>query len=115
MVAAATRRNAAHVADGRAVVPTCAFDEAELPPGASEVLVAFNVRLFWARESPWPTVRRLLEPTGTAYICYQLMGAAGHDDVLERLAASAGAAGMVIDRVEHADTAPFRSVCAVSR
>jgi SAM-dependent methyltransferase len=112
MVAAATRRNAAHVTAGRAVVRHSAFEEADLPVGAYDAVVAFNVRAFWGGESTWSTARRALRPHGAVYVCFQPMGAAD-DQVLERLAAHAGAAGMHIDRVERADTTPFRSVCAV--
>jgi SAM-dependent methyltransferase len=112
MVAAATRRNQAHVTAGRAVLRTTTFEDAELPTGAFDAIVAVNVRLFWGEESPWRTVRRLLKPAGRAYICYQPMNASG-DDLLDRLAACAGAAGMVVDRVERDDTLPFGSVCAV--
>jgi cyclopropane fatty-acyl-phospholipid synthase-like methyltransferase len=112
MVAAATRRNQAHVTAGRAVLRTTTFEDAELTTGAFDAIVAVNVRLFWGEESPWRTVRRLLKPAGRAYICYQPMNASG-DDLLDRLAACAGAAGMVVDRVERDDTLPFGSVCAV--
>ena len=114
MVAAAARRNAAHVAAGRAVLRRSTFEEAELRAGAYDALVAFNVRAFWGGESIWGSVRSVLRPDGAAYICFQPMSAAD-DEVLERLAAHAGAAGMALDGIERADTEPFRSVCAVVR
>jgi len=115
MAVAATRRNAAHVTTGRAVFRAASFEDADLPTGAYDAVVSFNVRLFWGSEAPWHTVRRVLRPTGVAYVCYQLMDPSAGDRVLDRLVDCALPAGMTVAVVERADTEPYPSVCAVLR
>jgi SAM-dependent methyltransferase len=73
----ASRRNAAHIAAGRAVLRTVALEG--LDPGTVldgpdrfDKVFAMNVNLFWVRP---PTrelalVRRLLAPAGTLYLFY---------------------------------------------
>jgi SAM-dependent methyltransferase len=76
-IARATRRNAAHVAAGRAVFQTAALESLrpdDLPDGRDgfDTVFAMNVNLFWVR-SPvreLELIRSLLRPGGALYLFY---------------------------------------------
>lgn len=92
MIAAASRRNASHVAAGRAVFVTSTFDalgNGAAPPdlprwgagaapadaGGFTTLYAFHVADFWRRPEPTLSVARsLLAPDGTLVLFNQLPG-----------------------------------------
>jgi SAM-dependent methyltransferase len=80
----AERRNADHVAAGRAVLLKVALEEAapsELLRGRERFgkVFAFNVNLFWVRRpaAELDLIRRLLAPDGALYLFYGYGGTAG--------------------------------------
>lgn len=77
MVEAARRRNAEHVASGRATIEVAALEEAQLGEGRFDKVFAFHVADFWRRPLEMlPPVRRALAPHGT------LTGRAGRSTVI---------------------------------
>ena len=73
----ATRRNAAHVAAGRAVFQTAALEALapdDLPGGRDgfDTVFAMNVNLFWVRSPAreLALIRSLLRPGGALYLFY---------------------------------------------
>ncbi|MFI6515003.1 SAM-dependent methyltransferase [Spirillospora sp. NPDC050679] len=73
MAAAAERRNAAHIAAGRAHVRTTSLEEAALPPASFDKVFAVNVNLFWTR-SPHrelALIREALKPDGSLHLFYE--------------------------------------------
>lgn len=75
MIAAAERRNAAHVAAGRARFVTSAFEDAPLDEAAFDKVFAFHVADFWRRAEQWLGITRaLLAPEGRLFLFNQAPG-----------------------------------------
>jgi SAM-dependent methyltransferase len=79
MIEAARRRNAFHVAAGRATFVPALFDGAPLAlgdaPAAFDTIYAFHVADFWRRPATTlATARRLLAPGGTLVLFNSLPG-----------------------------------------
>jgi SAM-dependent methyltransferase len=94
MTAAAGRRNAEAVAQGRVRVLTAPLTEADLGAAAFDVVVSFDVRAFWTPPAPeWDVVRRLLAPGGRVVVAFSVMGPGADDRIstaVHRLAAERG-------------------------
>jgi SAM-dependent methyltransferase len=72
MVAAARRRNRAHLQAGRAVIRRLALAEADFARASFDRALAVNVNLFWRRpEAELEVLRRLLRPGGRLCLVYQ--------------------------------------------
>lgn len=75
MIAAAERRNAAHVAAGRARFVTSRFEDAELDQAAFDKVFAFHVADFWRKPEQWLAITRaLLAPGGRLFLFNQAPG-----------------------------------------
>lgn len=75
MIAAAGRRNEAHVRAGRAAFHAVALEAADLPPGGFEVVFGLNVAALWRAPAPaLAPARRLLAPGGALYVFGQSPG-----------------------------------------
>jgi trans-aconitate methyltransferase len=104
MTAAATRRNAVHVADGRARFATTTVADAEL-----------EGRFDWALAIHFPpidrgdpsaelaTVRPHLAPSGALAVGFQPLDPAGVSTAIERLAGVLAAGGFSVDEVHRGD------------
>lgn len=85
---AATRRNAANVAAGKAVFDTVSL-EALLPDGDRfDPVFAINVNLFWTRSPAveLDLIRRLLAPRGVLYLFYDAPSASKAATLTETMA-----------------------------
>jgi SAM-dependent methyltransferase len=76
-IARANKRNASHVAAGKAVLRRVALEDlhpADVLAGGErfDKVLAVNVNLFWVRSpaAELALVRRLLRPDGALYLCY---------------------------------------------
>ncbi|MGI5166553.1 SAM-dependent methyltransferase [Spirillospora sp. CA-253888] len=93
MTAAAERRNAAHIAAGRARIRTTSLEEAALPPASFDKVFAVNVNLFWTR-SPHrelALIRDALRPGGSLRLFYE--PPTGVEALAEKVAAALAANG----------------------
>jgi 2-polyprenyl-3-methyl-5-hydroxy-6-metoxy-1,4-benzoquinol methylase len=109
MTAAATRRNAVAVAEGRVRLLTGTLLEVA-PEGPFDVVTAFDVRALWTPPAPeWDVVARLLAPDGRVVVGFSVM-AEGDDvrvhDAVERLA---GCRGLAVTAAHRSATSPYPS------
>ena len=76
MITQAKRRNAEHIASGRAEFLAAAVDATGLPPRSFDKVFAVNVSLFWMAAAPGEieAVRHLLAPSGRLYIFHETAG-----------------------------------------
>jgi SAM-dependent methyltransferase len=121
MIEAARRRNAAHVAAGRATFVPAMFDGAPLPLGpepAFDTIYAFHVADFWRRPATTlATARGLLAPGGTLVLFNSLPGwnqQVSADAFVAQLASVLAAHGFAPDPplVETLPAAPVAAVRA---
>ncbi|WP_217914839.1 class I SAM-dependent methyltransferase [Miltoncostaea marina] len=97
MIAAAGRRNARHVAAGRAVFLTAAIEDAPLGDEPFDVAFAFHVAALRRGPRALAAVRGALRPGGTLHVFEQPPGRPPADQVLalgERIAAALRAGGL---------------------
>jgi SAM-dependent methyltransferase len=94
MTAAAGRRNADAVAQGRVRLVTAPLTEADLGTDPFDVVASFDVRAFWTTPAPeWDVLRRLLAPGGRVVVAFSVMGPGAEDRIrtaVRRLAAERG-------------------------
>jgi SAM-dependent methyltransferase len=83
-------RNAAYIADGRAVVLVTEFGEAGFPDGAFNKIFSINVSLFWIgpARAEFTQVHRLLVPGGAMYACWGRGPTPGRSDQIAARAKS---------------------------
>ena len=110
MTAAAARRNATGVAEGRVRLLTGPLLEVA-PEGPFDVVVSFNVRALWTPPAAeWDVVARLLGPGGRVVVACSVMADDAGDAVADAIGRLAGERGFTVTGVRRADTAPYPSM-----
>ena len=116
MIAAAERRNAAHVEAGRATFEVAAVERAVL--GVFDIAFAVNVAALWRHASDTlPVLRRALAPGGTLAVFQQppwWPDAAAIDAFGDELAAILARHGFAVDAIRVGDVAPVAIVGAIA-
>jgi ubiquinone/menaquinone biosynthesis C-methylase UbiE len=119
MIAAAERRNAEHVAAGRATFAVAALERAELEPGAFDIAFAVNVAALWRdAAATLPVVRRTLASGGRLAVFHQAPGwpdAAAAAASGEELAATLARHGFEVEGIRAADLEPGAIVGVIAR
>ncbi len=111
MIATATRRNRTVLDAGRARLQAATLVEADLPDAAFDVVVSFNVRVFWTPPAQeWDVVDRVLAPRGRVLVAFSLMAPETLDPVTDAVRELAGRRGFAVIAVHRAATTPFESV-----
>lgn len=119
MIAAAVRRNAAHVDAGRAVFTVGTFEDVGLGELRFDHIFAFHVAAFWRRPRRMLGVaRRLLRPGGALHLCNQLPGwnqQASPAAFAQQLTAVLGDHGFDVDPPVYAAPPLPPAVCVTGR
>jgi SAM-dependent methyltransferase len=117
MIAAAAKRNAAHVAAGRASFQVAALDAADLGEARYDKALAIHVPVFLrgdpARELA--VVGRHLADGGRLYVVDQPPRAAAVAPTAERVAGALERHGFAVERVVSEDLGGGTAVCVVAR
>lgn len=119
MIVAATKRNAAHVAAGRASLRETTLEAARLSAASIDKAFAFHVAALWNRPAETlPVVRGALVPGGGLYIFNQLPGGGGISaarSFAERVAAVLKEHGFGVDELltDEMDQSPV--ACLIAR
>ena len=118
MIEMATRRNRAHVAEGRAVLKTTALEEADFGAERFDKVFAFNVAPFWLQpKEALGIVRRHLAPDGAVYLFWDARhtqpGRAS--DLADRLSERIRLADFSVHHVLVKDLRPVPAVCVIAR
>ncbi|MGK5559044.1 SAM-dependent methyltransferase [Actinomadura kijaniata] len=115
-IARAGRRNAAHVAAGRATLRAATPDRLDLPPGPRfDKVFAVNVNLFWTR-SPRPEldlIRTWLKPSGALYLFYEPPDASRRAELAARVGAALADHGLETTTLTGTASRPL--VCVIGR
>ncbi len=115
MTAAAARRNAAAVADGRVSLLTGSFVDVD-PAGPFDAVVSMNVRAFWTPPAPeWDVVARVLAPGGRVLVAFSVMDERAAESVEDAVRRLAGERGFRPGAVHRAATTPHPSVAVELR
>ena len=110
MTAAAHRRNAEAVAEGRVRLVTAPLTDADVGTTPFDVVVSFDVRAFWTPPAPeWDLVRRLLAPGGRVVVAFSVMGPGADERIRTDVCRLAGERGLAEHAVHRAGTAPTPS------
>jgi ubiquinone/menaquinone biosynthesis C-methylase UbiE len=119
MIAAAAKRNAAHVDAGRATFGVAALERATLGTGAFDRAFAVNVAGLWRHaHDTLPVLRRALRPGGTLAVFHQppwWPDAAAIAAFGDELAATLARHGFEVEAVRIGNVAPAAIVGAVAR
>jgi SAM-dependent methyltransferase len=116
MTAAAGRRNADGVAQGRVRLVTAPLTAAHLGPARFDLVVSFDVRALWTPPAPeWDVVERVLAPAGRVVVAFSLMTPAALEPVTTAIRQLAGERGLEPTGIERAATSPYGSVAVVLR
>ncbi len=116
MTAAARRRNADAVADGRVALRTAPLTAADLGATPFDVVVSFDVRAFWTPPAPeWDVVARVLGADGRVVVAFSLMTPEALDPVTAAVTRLAGERGIGRAAVHRAATTPYGSVAVELR
>lgn len=117
MAAAATRRNAAAVAAGRATILPVALADADLGPAPFDKVLAIHVGVFSSRQPglALDVVARCLAPGGTFHLAYQPLDGATARSSADALVATLGAHGFAVLAVRIEDVEGSPNVCVTSR
>jgi cyclopropane fatty-acyl-phospholipid synthase-like methyltransferase len=117
MVAAAERRNAAHVAAGRAAFQVAALREADLGDTRFDVVFAIHVPVFLRGEPAreLAVVAAHLAPGGRFVQPFQPLDPAATEATADGLAAVLARHGFRVDDVRTADLSTGRAGCVVAR
>jgi cyclopropane fatty-acyl-phospholipid synthase-like methyltransferase len=91
----ATRRNAGHIAAGKATIRVTDIADVELEGEPFSKVFAINVNVFWVGPAAQELERiaQLLRPSGALHLFYEPPGAAKADTIRDKLLASMSAAG----------------------
>ncbi len=118
MIEMATRRNRAHIAEGRAVLKTAALEKADLGSERFDKIFAFNVAPFWLQpKDALGIVRRHLAPNGTVYLFWD----ARHTqpgrtrDLADQLTERFRLARFSVNQVLIKDLRPTPAVCVIAQ
>jgi SAM-dependent methyltransferase len=117
MIDAAARRNAAHVAAGRAAFRVASLHEADLGDTRFDVVYAIHVPVF-LRGDPrreLEIVRAHLVPGGRFALPFQPLDPASTESTLQRLAGVVAAGGFVVEEQRVAELASGRAGCLLAR
>ena len=117
MIAMARKRNAAHVASGRASFHCISLRDADFGGRRFDRVLAVNVGAF-LRKDPGrelEAVRRCLAPGGTLHVVYQPPVASRAAEVAETLPRVLADHGFAIREVRMKDVDQARAVCVVAR
>ncbi|MGY2127355.1 class I SAM-dependent methyltransferase [Blastococcus sp. SYSU DS0617] len=110
MTAAAHRRNADAVAQGRVRLVTSTLLDADLGTTPFDVVTSFDVRAFWTPPAPeWDVVRRLLVPGGRVVVAFSVMGPGAEDRIRTAVRRLAGERGLAEHAVHRAGDLPTPS------
>lgn len=119
MIAMAQRRNADHVAAGRARFEARRFEDVEPDRNPFDIVFAFNVALFWRRpEVALEKARRLLAPRGLLALFSQSPGrrdSRSLSDFAASLAALVGEHGFARGEVANAELQPSPAIGVLAR
>jgi SAM-dependent methyltransferase len=116
MVAAARRRNRAHIAAGRVVIRRMALTDADFDPGAFDRAMAVNVNLFWLHPTAeLEVLRRVLRPRGVLCLVYQPPTASQIKKIVGLCSGFLRAHGFAELRVDVEDLRPSPAVCITGR
>lgn len=115
MIAAATKKNRLHIADGRARFLPVALKETAFPGELFNKVVAVNVNVFWLRpEKELAAVHALLAPKGTLYLVYQPPSADKTQQVAAQVRQNLESNGFLVTDVLFRDMKPGAAVCVIS-
>lgn len=115
MAARARRRNARHVASGRAVIHAAALHQADLGAERFDLVFAVDVGLFRAhRAAEAAALRRLLAPGGSIRLFHHPPVAGKTQALAERTAAALGAEGFAVQPIRIVPLAPVPMACVVA-
>ncbi|GIH89950.1 class I SAM-dependent methyltransferase [Planobispora siamensis] len=115
-IEAAERRNAAHVASGRAVFRVAALESSAFEDDSFDKIFAVNVNLFWTR-SPAAEVgllRRWLAPGGGLYLFYEPPGAGRAEEIAAKVGSAVAAHGLVTTVLTGRTSASAPLVCVTA-
>jgi SAM-dependent methyltransferase len=115
MVAAATKRNDAHIASGKAAIRQAELATADFRGRLFDKIVAVRVNVFWmepARELA--AVRRLLEPSGIFYLFFDPPSPAQAEPIAAKLTANLEDNGFSVIRKAFTVIGAGKGVCVVS-
>jgi cyclopropane fatty-acyl-phospholipid synthase-like methyltransferase len=101
----ATRRNAAHIAAGKATIRVADIADVEHEDEPFSKVFAINVNVFWVEPAAKELERiaQLLEPSGALHLFYEPPGAAKAEAIRNKLLASMSVAGFE----STAESAPY--------
>lgn len=115
MVAAATKRNAHHIASGKAIIRQAELSAADFKGRLFDKIVAVRVNVFWmdpARELA--AVRRLLEPSGLLYLFFDPPSPAQAEPIAAKLMANLEGNGFRVVRKAFTVIGAGKGVCVVA-
>ncbi|MGI6851064.1 class I SAM-dependent methyltransferase [Mesorhizobium sp. 1B3] len=115
MVAAATKRNAPHIASGKAVIRQAELSAADFKGRLFDKIVAVRVNVFWmdpARELA--AVRRLLEPSGLFYLFFDPPSPTQAEPIAAKLTANLESNGFRVLRKAFTVIGAGKGVCVVA-
>jgi ubiquinone/menaquinone biosynthesis C-methylase UbiE len=117
MIDAATRRNAGHVAAGKAAFQVAELHEADLGDAVFDLVFAIHVPVLLRGEPhrELAVVRRHLAPGGRFAQPFQPLDPASTEPTLRRLAGVLAAAGFTVEETRVAEPASGRAGCVVAR
>jgi cyclopropane fatty-acyl-phospholipid synthase-like methyltransferase len=117
MIGMATRRNADHVAAGRASFQTTSLDRADFGGARFDKVFAVHVGAFLRRGSDreFQVVRDCLAADGRLYVIFQPLAADKAGATAETLSAVLGHHGFTVDEVLVGDLGPATAVAVVAR
>ena len=115
MTAAAARRNAAAIADGRVQLRTGPLRGVPLE-GRFDAVVAFDVRAFWTPPGhEWDTVAALLAPAGRVVVAFSVMDEGTTERIVDAIQRLAASRDLVHHGVRRAATGRYPSVAVELR
>lgn len=116
MTAATTRRNAAAIAEGRVTVLTTPLEDADLPAGRYDRVLAVHVDLVRGAGAPGlAVVRRAIAADGRLHLVMHPPVARAAGDFASRAEAVLPAHGFTVDEVLRRDLDGAAAVCVVAR
>lgn len=115
MVAAATARNAAHIAAGKVSIRQAELAAADLDGSSFDKILAVNVNVFWMKPArELAAARRLLDAEGKLYLFFEPPSPAQAEPIAAKLAANLETAGFRVVRKAFAVLGPARGVSVIA-